>query len=57
MTDPTAAAPTGGFRTLKGMHDVLPPEVFPAMVPEVVGNLAQARFEAWDRALEADNAA
>jgi histidyl-tRNA synthetase len=26
VTDPTAAAPTGGFRTLKGMHDVLPPE-------------------------------
>ena len=26
VTDPSPASPTESFRTLKGMHDVLPPE-------------------------------
>lgn len=35
----------------------LPSEAFPAMVPEVIGNLAQAHFEQWDDVLKAGDAA
>ncbi|AGP40135.1 MULTISPECIES: hypothetical protein [Sorangium] len=35
----------------------LPSEAVPAMVPEVIGNLAQAHFEQWDDVLEAGDAA
>lgn len=35
----------------------LPSQALPAMVPEVVGNLAEAHFEQWNNVLEADDAA